>query len=257
MQFNKRLWKPGRASLHRTQCALERRRRRRRSSVGMRRMSTRTLPQERPDEQHIRRYSSFFSNGQKPVNPRLHPSAKLYHYVIPFDRNVAPCIPVRGGPLSLALCKLAIREKAQVGDWVTAALPKGDYHQVGLVRYVFQVTRKMTVLEFHGNFGGGRRRDQIYRVQGGTLVHKDNVLYHNAGTAAQRNRDQRDDKKGHALLSDHFCAIDGAKPLAHPLPDFCLPQKHGRGYRSVELTIPEQIRLCTFVADNLVSSVAQ
>jgi len=229
--------------------------------VGMQMMSTRRkgrrMPQRRPADEHIRRYSSFFSNGQLPVSTYLHPSAKLYHYVIPFDKNVAPCIPVRGGPLSLALCKLAIREKAQVGDWVTAALPKGDYYQVGLVRYVFQVTRKMTVLEFHGNFGDGRRRDQIYRVQGNTLVHKDGVLYHNAGTAAQRTRDQRDDKKGHALLSNHFCAIDGAKPLAHPLPDFCLPQKHGRGYRSVELTIPEQRRLCAFVADNLVPSVAQ
>jgi len=171
--------------------------------MGMRFMSTRTKrrgkPQQKQNEEvgddgrHIRRFSSFFSNGQKPASVYLHPSAMMYHYVIPFDKNVAPCIPVQVGPLSLALCKLAIRERAQIGDWISAALPKGDYYQVGLVRYVFQVTRKMTVLDFHGKFADGRRRDQIYHVQGDTLVHKDNVLYHNAGTEAQKNRDQRDD----------------------------------------------------------------
>lgn len=255
-RFNRRIWSPTRASRHRTNCALEDRRRGRNKRVTIVSRNVRRESGRRAN-QGTRKYDSFFANGQIPDVVRLHSGAQLHHYVITYDKNMAPCVPCRGGPLSLALCKLAIRDKAQVGDWVSAALPKGDYYRVGLVRYLFQVTQKMTVLEFHGRFAGGGRRDQIYDVRGGNLVHNGRVMYHNAGSSARKKEDQKDDKKGHVLVSHHFCAVDDVDPIAHPLPAFCEPEKHGRGHRSVPLSISEQRQLCDFVASRQSSTVPQ
>lgn len=165
----------------------------------------------------------------------------LFSYVLRYDDGAAP--NPFWGTCTLAICKPAIRRKAEVGDWVVGTgsknSPIGDIS--GQVVYAMRVTKKMTLQEyddycrrnltrkipkwFTGKFKQ-RMGDCIYDYSNGQIpklrpsVHK------------ELNR-ERDLSGKFVLLSDEFYYF-GDKPIA--LPENLTPiVKTNQGHKRVEL----------------------
>lgn len=164
----------------------------------------------------------------------------IYSYVLRYDDGAAP--NPFWGICTLAICKPAIRRKAEVGDWVVGTgsrnSPIGDIS--GQLVYAMKVTKKMTLQEydeqcrkdlsakiprwFTGKFKE-RMGDCIYDYSNGQIpklrpsVHK------------ELNR-QRDLSGKSVLLSEEFFYF-GDKPVA--LPEELTPiVKANQGHKKIE-----------------------
>ena len=72
----------------------------------------------------------------------------LFSYVLRYDDGAAP--NPFGGTCTLAICKPAIRRKAEVGDWVVGTGSKNSpiNNISGQLVYAMKVTQKMTLRQY-------------------------------------------------------------------------------------------------------------
>ena len=127
----------------------------------------------------------------------------MFAYVMKVDLSVAPSI--EDGLWTLAVCKGLLRTTAKIGDVVMGVASKNVLQHPYLVRFVAKVTSKITVLEYHKvDPGASRRPDQFYLTgPSGALVHSGVTLFHNEGTQASLDAQEKD-KEGFVLQSTNF-----------------------------------------------------
>ena len=134
-------------------------------------------------------------------------SGSVWSYVLARDVGMAPC--VQDGMWTLGLCKPRVRASAQVGDYVVAIWTTSLHGSASYVHSVAKIDRADSLVAYYGR-GGLPRRDQIYKVDGGVIRHRGDVIYHNSGTLA--GEQQRKDKQGKVLVSEHFATFRASNP---------------------------------------------
>src|SRR5262245_54150290 len=118
--------------------------------------------------------------------------AKIYIYKMTVDDGGAPC--VRQGLLTLAICKPAIRRRAQDGDIVMAFAaddirgwrPSGNYRDNSLI-YIAYVEENIPEGRYYSDARYEKRPDCIYEWHGNTLRHRKEAKFH------QREKDWKKD----------------------------------------------------------------
>jgi hypothetical protein len=233
---------------------------------------TRFKPQQRRDhisaccfEQAKKReqapiVNSFLSCSRVPeTQPSFIKEARIFGFTIPVDINVAPHIPEKPATekdnfLTEAICKPNIRKTARIGDWVVASLSKRIHSMNDCVRYIWRVTNIEDISEYYTSHGG-KRKDQIYRMNDGDIQHKNESVIHN-GVDKKKQQEKDLNTKAKVLLSTEFCAID-------PSTSVFLPQslrgrdkkksafKTGVGHKGpTAITIAQQKELYLFMKRN-------
>jgi hypothetical protein len=79
----------------------------------------------------------------------------------------------------------------------------------GYVHSVAKIDRADSLVVYYGR-RDSPRRDQIYKVDGGVIRHRGDVIYHNGGTRA--GEQQRKDRQGKVLVSKHFATFHASSP---------------------------------------------
>ena len=134
----------------------------------------------------------------------------IYSYVLVKDTGMAPC--VRDGMLSLALCKVGIRQvvgkKNKFGDVLVGLWPshKG---QPQYIRYIAIVSHIITLEEYYApNSIDRKRKDCIYEWADGKLLRLDGRFHADNKNPRNNFEDQRKDREGYVLMCDKFHFYD-------------------------------------------------
>lgn len=141
-------------------------------------------------------------------------SPRLYVYKLTTDNGGAPCI--KGGLLSLAICKPRIRRTAQPDDWIFGL---GGKRLQGRLIYIARVTKRVENGLYYEDGAYEGRDDRIYRWENGQFKLRDGAKYHK--DTDHRNRDLgKDRSNATALLSDDFryYGKKGKKPNPNRFP---------------------------------------
>ena len=101
----------------------------------------------------------------------------------------------------------------------------------------------MDTLEYYRAFGG-IRRDQIYHVVDGQLVHKEDTSVHN-GVNKTELQEKDLESSTRVLLSREYCCIDPNNPVFLPLRGDVF--KIGRGAKKTFINPAEQWELYKFM----------
>ncbi|HWZ44143.1 MAG TPA: hypothetical protein VNW97_11735 [Candidatus Saccharimonadales bacterium] len=148
--------------------------------------------------------------------------SRIYIYKMTTDDGGAPC--VRDGFLTLAICKPAIRRKAQPGDIIMAFAakdidgwrPKGSYRDNSLI-YIAEVTTVIPNGEYYSSQKYKNRADCIYEWHGGTLRLRRDAKFH--GTPATQKKDLGEKETGYknasVILADKFKYFADQGPSPH------------------------------------------
>jgi len=146
----------------------------------------------------------------------------LFSYCIPYDDGAAP--NPFWGLCTLAICKPAIRRKAEIGDWVVGTGSKhstiGDI--AGKVVYARRVTRKMTMEEYD-RFTQSEYPDKIPQLESadrrrrcGDSIYDFSTLIPSLRPSVHNAKNRHTDLGGeYVLLSNHFFYF-GDQPVALP-----------------------------------------
>ena len=102
-------------------------------------------------------------------------------YKMTADNGGAPC--VKGGLLSLAICKPKIRSAAKMGDWIYGF---GGRDLGGLLIYIANVTGKVSK-EYYQEKSYSHRPDCIYEWDGMRFFCKPTAKYHPGGIGMKKD----------------------------------------------------------------------
>ncbi len=113
---------------------------------------------------------------------------KIFRYILTVDNGGAP--HVTSSLLSLAICKPAIREQAEVGDIILGFAGKtlaGNSGRVlpGSLIYAARVTRKLVRGEYYRGAAYQDRHDCIYEFVGERLQRRPKARYHSVADMAR------------------------------------------------------------------------
>lgn len=164
----------------------------------------------------------------------------LFSYVLRYDDGAAP--NPFWGTCTLAICKPAIRRKAEVGDWVVGTGSKNSPIDdiSGHLVYAMKVTRKMT-LQQYDDFCSTELTGKIPKWFTGTFKQRvgDCIYDYSKGespklrASVHKELNRKRDLGGKCVLLSHEFYYFGDKPV--PLPDELRPiVKSNQGHKRVE-----------------------
>jgi hypothetical protein len=127
---------------------------------------------------------------------------RIYFYKLMVDAGAAPC--VRGGILSLAICKPMIRSGAKVGDLMFGFMASSRDPRNRLI-YAALVTKKLTNGEYYKSDKYSSRNDCIYEFKAGRYARRKGAIFHDKESDLNHDLgDHPEYVRANVLLSNDF-----------------------------------------------------
>ncbi len=126
---------------------------------------------------------------------------KIYFYKLSTDNGGAPCL--KGGLLSLAICKPMIRTTSEPGD-IIFGFAANSMHADNRLLYIAEITGKIEGGDYYRSDKYAKRDDCIYSWGDGRFQWQQGARYHGPGDLVHDLGAHPTYDKANVLLSDNY-----------------------------------------------------